>query len=390
MTEHLRAEARIDLDALDANVRRLKDAAPNSLMMAVVKADAYGHGLLECGAQARASGADWLAVALPEEAVTLRESGDTGPILTWLQSPGDPSIARAVQLGVDVSAASTQMVGEVAAAARANGSPARLHLKVDTGLTRNGAMPSEWAAVMDAAAAAEAAGEVQVVGIFSHFAYADEPGNPVIAKQIALFEEAVATAHGHGLRPELRHLANSAATLTLPEAHFDMVRPGIAVYGISPGAEVGTEAELGLHPVMSLRAPLALVKDVPAGEGVSYGHQYVASEDTTMGLIALGYADGIPRAATNVGPVAVAGARRTVAGRVCMDQICVDLGGSLAATGDEAVLFGDPEREFIAPGVPVPSATDWAGVCGTIAYEIVTRMGPRVPRRYVGGTAQTN
>lgn len=386
MSDVLRAEARIDLGALDSNVRRIREVSPDSLTMVVVKADAYGHGLVPCAAQARRSGAEWLGVALPEEAVTLREAGDTGPLLTWLQVPGDPSTARAVELGVDVSASSVQMVAEVAEAARALGTVARLHLKVDTGLTRNGAIASDWDAVMAAAAAAQAGGEVKVIGIFSHFAYADEPGNPVIASQIARFDDAVAAAERHGLRPELKHLANSAATFTLPKAHYDMVRPGIAAYGISPGLEVGSEAELGLHPVMSLRAPLALVKDVPAGQGVSYGHQYVTTQQTTVGLIALGYADGIPRAATNVGPVAVAGARRAIAGRVCMDQICVDLEGERPDADAEAVLFGDPQTESVAPGIAVPTATEWAEVCQTIPYEIVTRIGPRVPRTYVNAT----
>ncbi|MDT4917823.1 MAG: alanine racemase, partial [Pseudonocardiales bacterium] len=247
----------------------------------------------------------------------------------------------------------------------------RIHLKVDTGLSRNGSYVADWADLASAAGKAQASGEVAVIGVWSHFAYADEPGHPTIAKQIGAFGEALEVAARVGVEPQLRHLANSAATLTLPAAHFDLVRPGIAVYGLSPVA-----GEFGLTPAMTLRGAAAGVKRVRAGEGVSYGHEYTTTRDTTLVLVPLGYADGVPRHASNVGPVWVNGRRFTVAGRVCMDQIVVDVGDLDVAPGDPVVLFG-PGRDG------EPTAQDWADAVGTIHYEIVTRVGPRVARIYV-------
>ncbi len=245
-----------------------------------------------------------------------------------------------------------------------------MHLKIDTGLSRNGSYVDDWSDLVVAAAKAEAAGEIRVIGVWSHFAYADEPGHPTIAKQIAAFGAALDVAGRAGVHPELRHLANSAATLTLPDAHFDLVRPGIAVYGLSPVAD-----DHGLTPAMTLRAAAASVKRVRAGEGVSYGHEYTTQRATTLVLVPLGYADGVPRHASNVGPVWVNGARFTVAGRVCMDQIVIDVGDLPVSPGDPVVLFG-PGRDG------EPTAQDWADAVGTIHYEIVTRIGPRVQRTY--------
>ena len=340
--------------------------------MAVVKADAYGHGLLPCAAAARTAGASWLGVALFEEALALRAAGDTGRILTWLGVPGD-SFAECIAADIDVSAYNVDMLAEIVAAAAATGLPARVHLKIDTGLSRGGATAADWPQLCARAQQAEAEGVITVVGVWSHFAYADAPGHATITAQLAEFEEALAVAAAAGLTPEVRHIANSAATLTLPAAHFDLVRPGIAVYGISPGPEVGTEVELGLRPVMTMAARLVQVKRVDAGRGVSYGHTYTTSGETTVGLVPVGYADGLPRAASNVGPVFAAGRERTIAGRVCMDQVVLDFGADAAAAGDEVVFFGDGERGY-------PTASEWAAACDTIAYEIVTRVGPRVPR----------
>ncbi|HSF26894.1 MAG TPA: alanine racemase, partial [Actinomycetes bacterium] len=235
----------------------------------------------------------------------------------------------------------------------------------------------DWPDLVTAALKAEAAGHVRVAGLWSHLACADEPGHPSIARQLAAFTDAVEHAVRAGATPEVRHLANSAAALTLPDARYDLVRVGLATYGLSPAPAVGPAAHFGLHPAMTLRARLALVKRVPAGHGVSYGHRYVTEAPTTLGLVPLGYADGIPRAASNVGPLLVAGARRRVAGTVAMDQLVVDLGDADAAAGDEVVLFG--------PGTAgEPTAADWAEATGTISYEIVTRIGARVPRTYVG------
>ncbi|WP_049572707.1 alanine racemase [Streptomyces sp. SBT349] len=379
--ESWRLRADIDLDALRANVRTLRErAAGAAQLMAVVKADGYGHGLLASARAAREAGAAWLGTATPDEALALRAAGDTGPLLCWLWTPGGPW-RRAVEAGVDVSVSGPWALNELTSAARAAGRTARAHLKADTGLGRNGCQPADWPDLVAAARAAEREGTVEVTGIWSHFACADEPGHPSIALQRAAFAEALATAARAGLDPEVRHFANSPATLTLPGAHYDLVRPGLAVYGLSPSPEIGTPADFGLRPVMTLRAWLASVKRVPGGHGVSYGHRYATPGETTLALVPAGYADGIPRHASGSGPVLVAGKWRTVAGRVAMDQFVVDLGGDSAAAGDEAVLFGPGDRGE-------PTAEDWARATGTIGYEIVTRIGHRVPRHYHGETGK--
>ncbi|MYT31126.1 MULTISPECIES: alanine racemase [unclassified Streptomyces] len=370
-----RARAAIDLAAVRSNVRALRNLAPGAQLMVVVKSDAYGHGAIRCARAAREAGAPWLGTALPEEALELRAAGDTGRLLCWLWTPGGPW-ARAIEQDVDVSVSGMWALREVADAARACGRAARVQLKIDTGLGRNGCQPADWTELTAAARAAEAEGLLTVTGVWSHFACADEPGHPSIAAQLTEFRRALAVAEAAGLRPEVRHIANTPALLTLPEAHFDLVRSGIGVYGVSPSPEVGTPADFGLRPVMTLAASLASVKRAPGGHGVSYGHHYTTPGETTLALVPLGYADGIPRHASGTGPVLVAGKWRTVAGRVAMDQFVVDLGGDHAEAGDEAVLFGPGDRGE-------PSAEDWARAAGTIGYEIVTRIGKRVPRVYV-------
>lgn len=360
-----RAEARIDLAAYADNLRALRQRAPHSQQMAIVKADAYGHGLVPMSRAAREAGADWLGVALFSEALELRAAGDTGPLLAWLASPDDPW-DEVVEAGVDLGISSLAQLDRVS-------SGARVHLKIDTGLGRAGCAPDDWAALLASARAKQAAGKIDVVGIWSHFTVADDPTNPLNTVQIERFQEAIAAAED--LDVEHHHLANSAATLALPDAHFTLVRPGIATYGVSPGAGMGSPQDLGLRPVMTLIARLVLVKRLPAGSGLSYGHKYVLDRDATTGVVPLGYADGIPRNATNVGPVFAAGRRRAIAGRVCMDQFVVDLGDDEAVEGDEVVIFGSG-----TDGIPL--AEDWAEVTGTIGYEIVTRLGPRVERVY--------
>ena len=371
------AAARVDLDAVRGNVEALC-ARTTAEVLAVVKADGYGHGLLPCARAAVAGGATWLGTALVDEALALRAAGLTEPrVLAWLLGPGE-RWADAVAADIDLSVNAAWALDEVVSAARATGRTARVHLKVATGLARGGAAVDDWPDLVAAAGKAEADGAISVVGVWSHFAYADAPGHETIRRQAEVFADAVAVAERAGLRPEVRHLANSAATLTAPEHHFDLVRPGIAVYGLSPVPQVAGPAEYGLRPAMTLTAGLVLAKRVPAGSGVSYGHVHTTTAETTLGLVPLGYADGIPRAGTNVGPVLAAGRRRTVAGRVCMDQFVLDLGDDPAAAGDEVVLFGPGEDGE-------PTAQDWADATGTISYEIVTRIGPRVPRVYVGG-----
>ncbi|TQJ89400.1 alanine racemase [Streptomyces sp. SLBN-31] len=375
-TAPLRARAEIDLAALRANVRTLRALAPGAQLMAVVKSEAYGHGAVRCARAAVEAGAGWLGTATPEEALALRRAGLPGRIMCWLWTPSGPW-REAVEADIDVSVSGMWALAEVTAAARAAGVPARVQLKADTGLGRNGCQPGEdWAELVAEALRAEADGVLRITGLWSHFACADEPGHPSIAAQLALFREMVGYAERQGVRPEVRHIANSPATLTVPDSHFDLVRTGIALYGISPSPELGTPADFGLRPVMTLSANLALVKHVPGGHGVSYGHHYVTSGRTTLGLVPLGYADGIPRHASGNGPVLVGGKWRTVAGRIAMDQFVVDLGGDEPPVGAEAVLFGPGDRGE-------PTAEDWAQAAGTIAYEIVTRIGTRVPRVYV-------
>ncbi len=376
----LRARAEIDLAALRANVRALRERAPGAALMAVVKADAYGHGALPCARAAVEAGATWLGTATPQEALALRsaEAGlpDDVRVMCWLWTPGGPW-REAVEARLDVSVGGMWAMDAVTEAARAVGVPARVQLKADTGLGRGGCQPGEdWEELVGAALRAEGDGLLRVTGLWSHFACADEPGHPSIAAQLTRFREMTAYAERQGLRPEVRHIANSPATLTLPDAHFDLVRPGIAMYGVSPSPEIGTPADFGLRPVMTLAASLALVKQVPGGHGVSYGHHYTTPGETTLGLVPLGYADGVPRHASSTGPVLVGGKWRTVAGRIAMDQFVVDLGGDRPEPGAEAVLFGPGDRGE-------PTAEDWAQAAGTIAYEIVTRIGSRVPRVYV-------
>jgi alanine racemase len=371
----LRTEAVVDLAAIAANVATLKSNTAAELM-AVVKADGYGHGMVASARAALVGGASWLGVAMLEEALQLRAAGITEPVLAWLWTPRETEQLRAaLAAGVDVSVASMQSLELVVATAAELGTAARVHLKIDTGLSRNGSSPAEWPQLLEATAKAAATGAIETTGIWSHFAYADSPGHPTIARQIERFGDALDVARGHGVVPQFRHLANSAGTVTLPQCHFDLVRPGVAIYGLSPVPEKG---DFGLVPAMTLRTSIANVKRMPAGEGVSYGHQYVTERETTLALVPVGYADGVPRAATNIGPVAIGGSRYTVSGRVCMDQFVVDIGDAEASTGDEVVLFG--------PGTNgEPTAQDWADVLDTIHYEIVTRVGSRVPRSYTGG-----
>ncbi|MET8504399.1 alanine racemase [Streptomyces sp. NPDC004787] len=373
-----RARAEIDLGALRANVRTLRArVAPHVQVMGVVKADAYGHGAVRCARAALEAGATWLGTATPQEALALRAAGIAeARIMCWLWTPGDPW-DRGIEAGLDMSVSGMWALREVTRAAEAVGRPARIQLKADTGLGRNGCQPADWPELVGEALKAEAQGLVRITGLWSHFACADEPGHPSIAAQLDVFRSMLDFAEKAGVEPEVRHIANSPATLTLPEAHFDLVRPGIAMYGVSPDPAVGTSAELGLRPVMTLKASVALVKRVPGGHGVSYGHHYVTPGETTLGLIPLGYADGVPRHASGRGPVLVGDRVRTVAGRVAMDQFVVDLGGDAPEPGTEAVLFGPGDGGE-------PTAQDWAEAADTIAYEIVTRIGARVPRVYLG------
>ncbi|MFD8550790.1 alanine racemase [Streptomyces fradiae] len=369
-----RARAEIDLAALRANVRALRErvAPGGARLMAVVKADAYGHGAVPCARAALEAGASWLGTATPFEALALRAAGIDAPLLCWLWTPGGPFRA-AVEAGIDIGVSGLWALDAVVEAARAAGRPARVQLKADTGLGRNGCLADDWPRLVGEALKAQADGHLRVTGLWSHFACADEPGHPSIGAQLSRFHDMLEYAEKAGAEPEVRHMANSPATLTLPETHFDLVRTGVAMYGISPSPELGTPADFGLRPVMRLSAAVASVKQAPAGLGVSYGHHYVTGRETNLALVPLGYADGVPRHASGRGPVLLGGAVRTVAGRVAMDQFVLDLGDDKAEPGDRAVLFGPGDDGE-------PTAEDWARAAGTIAYEIVTRVGSRVPR----------
>lgn len=362
----------IDLAALSTNVRTLKAAVGAPEIMAVVKADAYGHGLVPCAQAAVEGGATWLATALLDEAIALRDAGVTARTLAWLHTVGD-RFADCISRDIDIAVNGVRSVDEVASAARIAGRRARVHVKVDTGLSRNGVTLDGLSDVI--AALVRERDVIDTVGVMSHFAYADEPTNPTIARQAARFADAVDALEAAGFELEAKHLSNSAATLGLPDTYFNLVRPGVALYGVSPGDEVGTPQQHNLKAVMTLTSTVALIKRVPAGTGVSYAHQYHTTADTRLALIPVGYADGLPRAASSKGPVRIGGKTLRVAGRICMDQFVVDIGDLDVAEGDEVVLFGDA-----AAGMP--TAEDWAQAAGTIGYEIITRIGPRVERSF--------
>ncbi|MFC7406548.1 alanine racemase [Georgenia alba] len=374
------ARAIVDLAAIRHNVRTLGAAAPSSAVMAVVKADAYGHGLLPVATAALQAGATWLGVAQVAEALPLRAGLDaTGvrpPILAWLFAPG-ADLAPAVAADIDLSASAPWAIEEIAAAARATGRTARVHLKVDTGMSRGGARPEAFGDLLDAAARARADGTIEVAGIWSHLACADEPDSPVTAQQVEVFTAALDQAGRAGIRPEVRHIAQSAGTLFHPAAHFDLVRPGIATYGLTPAPAVASSADLDLRPAMRVEARLTVVKTAPPGTGISYGHRARTTAETTLAVVPLGYADGLPRTASDAGPVSIAGRKLHVAGRICMDQMVVDVGpGSGVREGDLAVVFGAGDDGG-------PTADEWAEAAGTISYEIVSGIGARVPRVHV-------
>jgi len=360
----MRAEARIDLDRLGSNINLLKDISGTSLM-AVVKADAYGHGLVEVGLAAEKAGADWLGVALLEEAIKLRTHGVRVSILAWLVSPGS-DFKSAVDHDIDLAVASIAAFKEISALPN----KPRIHIELDTGMTRGGFL-DEWEEFLQ-----QDFSKVEVVGVFSHFARADEPGEKQNSDQLKRFNEMVSDLAAIGINPPMKHLSNSAATLKDEHSRFDSVRTGIAMYGLSPDIKsLGNSSNLGLKPVMQLRAKLHLVKEVPAGAAVGYGATEFTKRKTKLGVVAMGYADGIPRIAHDAG-VFINGRKAPIIGRVSMDQFVVDLGAdSTAQSGDWVIVFGDGSKgEY--------TADDWGAASGSINYEIVTRIGPRVHRIY--------
>lgn len=367
MTMRSLREARVDLDAISRNVQSLRRTIGTPHFMAVVKANGYGHGAVDSAWAAVLGGADWLGVIDIVEGLELRDAGITTPILAWLHAPNE-NFAGVVDAGIDIGVSSLEQLERAAAAGVQN-----VQLKVDTGLSRNGAEVRDWQHLFERAVEFERAGAVHVRGLFSHLANA---GTEEDGAQVASFDRAIALAASVGLSPELIHLASTAGALREPATRYDLVRIGLGIYGLSP-FDGTTSAELGLTPALELSAEVVLVKRVPAGSGVSYGFHYRTTAETTLVLVPVGYGDGIPRQASNRGPVSINGATYRVAGTVAMDQVVVDVGDASVAVGDRAVLFGDP-----ATGVP--SATDWADASDTINYEIVTRLGGRIQRSYLG------
>lgn len=369
------SEAVVDLAAIRSNVAAMVEHVGSAQVMAVVKSDGYGHGLLPTATAALAGGATWLGVGHIGEALALRAAGFTVPVLCLLAAP-DGLHRDAVAAGVDLGAGTASLVSRIGAAAEAAGVPARLHLKADTGMSRGGAPMDQWPGLLDAALAEQAAGRCEIIGVWSHLACADIPGHPSVDVQLSAFRDAVSQAERAGARPSVRHLANTPALVTRPDTWFDLVRPGGGVTGLCtlPGGPPGW-----LRPAMTVRTRLVQVKRVAPGTGVSYGHRYVTSTETTLGLVPLGYNDGIPRAGTNTAPVLIRGRRFTIAGTVSMNQCVVDMGDMPAAEGDEVVLFGPGDEGE-------PTAQEWADLLGTLSYDIVTRFTGKIPRSYCGVT----
>ena len=409
------SRAVIDLEAVAHNGRLLAQTA-GVPWMAVVKADAYGHGLGPIALTALSAGASWLGVAQLAEALTLRAlldeagvarpveepSGQAPRVLSWLLPVMDPARAAcedsplraALKADLDLSVSTLSQLEALVAAARAQATTARLHLKVDTGMSRGGAMAEDLPALAAALRRAVDEGAVDVVGLWSHLSRADEPTSGSTEEHLVRYRQAERIVREAGLTPSIHHLAATGGLLWHPEARMDLVRAGIGLYGLSPAPSVTTGAELGLRPAMRLESELVQVKRIDVGQAVSYGGTWSAPTDRWVGLVPLGYSDGVPRAASSTGPVGIGGMMTAIVGRVCMDQVVIDLGpaqdetgSSLPApaqVGDTAVLWGAPDA---LGQEAVPTVDEWAQACGTINYEIVTRLGARIPRCYVGAGA---
>ncbi|MGC4880360.1 alanine racemase [Micromonospora sp. DT43] len=379
------AEAVVDLGAIADNVRTIASVTDTALM-AVVKADGFGHGAVPVARAALRAGATWLGVTSAAEALALRGVGISAPTLSWLHRPND-DFAALINAGVDVGVSTTTHLHAVADAARRLGVPATVQLKADTGLTRNGAGPDEWPDLVTWARKYEVEGGIRVRGVWSHLADADVPGSPGLARQVRTFSEALRFARAAGLDPDLVHLANSAAALSAPRTRFDLCRIGLALYGVDPFGATGP-GEFGLRAALTLRTTVVNVKRVPAGTGVSYGPEYVTGAPTTLALLPLGYADGLPRATEGRAQVWLGGRRRPVVGRIAMDQCVVDAGDVPVAIGDPVVVLGPGDHDATTPtdSPPTdspPTVAEWARWAGTNPHEILTGIGARVGRDHL-------
>nr|WP_090279433.1 alanine racemase [Mycolicibacterium komanii]CRL75343.1 alanine racemase [Mycolicibacterium komanii] len=369
----------VDLDAIAHNVRLLRDLAGDAQVMAVVKADGYGHGATQVSRVALAAGATELGVATVGEALALRHDGIAAPLLAWLHPPGT-DFAPAVAADVQIAVSSVRQLDELLDAVARTGRSASVTVKADTGLSRNGVGSADFPAMVAALERAQTDGAISVCGLMSHLVHGDDPDNALNGLQAQRLTEMRTYAAEHGVRFEIAHLSNSPAAMTRPDLAFDMVRAGIAVYGQTPIPERGN---MGLRPAMTVKCPVALVRSLRAGDGVSYGHTWVADRDTTVALLPVGYADGVFRTLSNRIDVLINGRRYRNVGRICMDQFVVDLGpDGAAAEGDDAILFG--------PGTDgEPTAQDWADLLGTINYEVVTSPRGRFVRTYTGSMGET-
>ena len=370
----LRNRIEVDLDAIEHNASVLAAAAPDARLCAVVKADGYGHGAAPVAGAALRAGATWLAVAHAREAEVLRGAGLDTPVLL-LTEPTPDEVPVVFDCALRSVVYSEEAIGALGAAAARRGQVLDVHLKVDTGMRRVGCAPSEVAALVEAVGRQR---HLRLEGLMTHFALADEPGHPANDQQQRCFEDALAGLERRGLRPPVVHAANSAALLARPSAHFDLVRAGIALYGLSPSKELA--GRVPLRPALSLHARIGQVKAAARGGGVSYGWRSTLPADTVLATLSIGYADGVRRELGVAGaPVLVGGRRRPMVGVVTMDQLMVDCGADAeVAVGDEAVLIG-------GVGPHAVTADDWADLLGTISYEILTGLGPRTPRQYVTG-----
>jgi alanine racemase len=362
-------EAVVDLTAIAGNVRLLAEAAGDAEVMAMVNADGFGHGAAPVARAALANGASWLGVALPAEALALRAAGVDAPILAWFCSP-DMDFVPLLEARIDIAVSSIDGLESVAAAARRLGYRASVHLKADIGLGRDGEIPQEWAQLFAAARRQQESLAVRIIGLCSHLAAAEDPADPSTAEQLRRFADFRRTARASGVRATFAHLANSAATLQLPEARHDLVRTGIAVYGIEPvpGRVFG-------RPALTVQARVLLVKRVPADTSGWYRGEILTDRETTLAQIPLGFADGLPRRAAGRGSLLLHGVRVPIVGPVGMDQIVVDAGDLPVRAGDPAVMFGPGDGGE-------PTAADWARWADTDPHEILTGIGPRVVRRY--------
>ena len=369
-----RARAEINLAAIAENLNFIKSKT-SAQVLAVVKADAYGHGLINVAKAAEKAGADWLGTALLEEGIALRNGGITKPIISWLTPLGE-DFKTAINLEIDLSISSIELLNEIILVGKSINKVPRVHIEIDTGMNRGG-FGDEWGLLLPEIVKSVKAKEIKAIGIWSHFARADEPNEVMNSTQLDKFDQKVKQLSDSGVNLEFIHIANSAAALSNKAAHKNIIRWGIGLYGLSPDVtNMGDSKSLGLKPAMKLFAKLQLVKSVKAGQSVGYGGTAITKSDTKLGVVTLGYADGVPRNANNSAGIYVAGKRAPIIGRVSMDQFVVDLGlDSLAKTGDEVIVFGDGSQgEY--------TIDEWAKACGTINYEIVTRIGVRVPRIY--------